>query len=104
VSWDWQSHLTARERAVVEAAAAAKRTWLELSRMRAVIVNRAIQRAKAAARPKRERQDLSVIRLAEWRDPVVRANHSDGLRRAWRDPEKRRRMAAGVRRGRQGGP
>jgi hypothetical protein len=48
--WDWRRFLTQDERAVLAAADAAKREWQKLNRERAGITNRAIQRAKYAAR------------------------------------------------------
>lgn len=47
--WDWRSHLTADELAVLEAADKAKERWLKLNKERASITNRAIQRAKYRA-------------------------------------------------------
>ena len=43
---DWRKHLTPEERATVQEADQAKIAWLRLSPVRAMIVNRAIQRAK----------------------------------------------------------
>ena len=48
--WDWRSFLTADERAVLAAADKAKKSWLKLNKERAGITNRAIQRAKYAAK------------------------------------------------------
>lgn len=48
--WDWRAYLTADELAVLSAADRAKAAWLKLNKERAGITNRAIQRAKYAAR------------------------------------------------------
>lgn len=48
--WDWRTHLTAEELATLDAADKAKSAWLKLNKERAGITNRAIQRAKYAAR------------------------------------------------------
>lgn len=48
--WDWRSFLTADEKAVLAAADKAKKSWLKLNKERASITNRAIQRAKYAAK------------------------------------------------------
>lgn len=48
--WDWRSFLTQEEMAVLRAADQAKAAWLKLNKERAGITNRAIQRAKYAAR------------------------------------------------------
>lgn len=48
--WDWRSFLTADELAVLAAADEAKKKWLKLNKERAGITNRAIQRAKYAAK------------------------------------------------------
>lgn len=50
--WDWQSFLTADERAALAEMAEAKAQWMRLNRGRAAITNRAIQRAKYAASSK----------------------------------------------------
>jgi len=50
--WDWRSHLTAEEKAILDTADKAKAVWLALNKERAGITNRAIQRAKyVASRP-----------------------------------------------------
>jgi hypothetical protein len=48
--WPWRKFLTPQERAILARADAAKAEWLELNRERAGITNRAIQRAKYAAK------------------------------------------------------
>lgn len=48
--WDWRSFLTADELAVLAAVDEAKKTWQKLNKERAGITNRAIQRAKYAAK------------------------------------------------------
>jgi hypothetical protein len=48
--WDWRDFLTAEEKAVLVTADRAKAAWLKLNKERAGITNRAIQRAKYAAR------------------------------------------------------
>lgn len=48
--WPWRDYLTLAEREKLAAADEAKRLWLELNKERAAITNRAIQRAKYAAR------------------------------------------------------
>lgn len=48
--WDWRSFLTSEEKAVLAAADKAKKAWLKLNKERASITNRAIQRAKYAAK------------------------------------------------------
>jgi hypothetical protein len=48
--WDWRSFLTSEEKEVLVAADRAKGAWLKLNKERAGITNRAIQRAKYAAR------------------------------------------------------
>lgn len=47
--WDWRAYLTADETATLERADAAKAEWQRLNQTRAMITNRAIQRAKYAA-------------------------------------------------------
>jgi hypothetical protein len=44
--WDWRGYLTPEEKAVLDAADAAKQEWQRLNKERASITNRAIQRAK----------------------------------------------------------
>lgn len=46
----WRTYLTADEKALIKAAERAKATWRVLSAERAKIVNRAIQRARYAAK------------------------------------------------------
>lgn len=48
--WDWRAFLTEEEAAQVARADAAKAEWRRLQALRAGIQNRAIQRAKYAAR------------------------------------------------------
>ena len=48
--WNWRSFLTEEEKAILLAADKAKAAWLKLNKERAGITNRAIQRAKYAAR------------------------------------------------------
>jgi hypothetical protein len=48
--WPWRDFLTQAEINVIRRADDAKIRWLELNRERAAITNRAIQRAKHAAR------------------------------------------------------
>lgn len=48
--WDWRRFLTVEEKATLAAADRAKSEWQKLNRERAGITNRAIQRAKYAAR------------------------------------------------------
>jgi hypothetical protein len=48
--WPWRKFLTEEERKILRAADAAKSEWTKLNRNRAGITNRAIQRAKYAAR------------------------------------------------------
>ncbi len=48
--WPWRDHLTEEERQIIEAGDAAKAEWLRLSLPRQRIMNRALQRAKFAAR------------------------------------------------------
>ena len=48
--WDWRSFLTVEEKAILQTADEAKAVWLKLNKERAGITNRAIQRAKYAAR------------------------------------------------------
>lgn len=48
--YDWRSFLTAEEAATLAAADAAKTEWQRLNSARAAILNRAIQRAKHAAK------------------------------------------------------
>ncbi len=48
--WDWRSFLNPEEMAVLAAADKAKKAWLKLNKERAGITNRAIQRAKYAAK------------------------------------------------------
>lgn len=48
--WNWREHLTIEELAILRAADKAKAAWLKLNKERAGITNRAIQRAKYAAR------------------------------------------------------
>jgi hypothetical protein len=50
--WDWRQFLTVDEKAILDAADKARATWQKLNRQRAGITNRAIQRAKYAARTK----------------------------------------------------
>lgn len=54
--YPWRSFLTADEKAILERADHAKQAWLELNRERAGITNRAIQRAKYAARVNEEQE------------------------------------------------
>ena len=49
-SWPWRDYLTLEERDFLNEASDAKRHWQALQAQRAAIVNRAIQRAKYAAR------------------------------------------------------
>lgn len=48
--WRWRDFLTSDERKTLRAAEAAKLAWKKLNIERAAITNRAIQRAKYAAR------------------------------------------------------
>jgi hypothetical protein len=48
--WNWRNFLTKEEAAILGAAERAKARWLELNKQRAGIANRAIHRAKHAAR------------------------------------------------------
>lgn len=48
--WPWRDFLTDDERATLEQADAAKAVWLSLNKERALITNRAIQRAIYASR------------------------------------------------------
>lgn len=48
--WNWRAYLTAEELAILASADRAKAAWLESNKERAGIVNRAVQRAKHAAR------------------------------------------------------
>jgi hypothetical protein len=48
--WAWRNYLTKDERVTLAAAEAAKAEWQRLNKERAAITNRAIQRAKYAAR------------------------------------------------------
>jgi hypothetical protein len=48
--WNWRAFLTADEKEVLKRADAAKAAWQRLNRERAGITNRAIHRAKYAAR------------------------------------------------------
>lgn len=48
--WNWREFLTADEKAILKTADRAKAAWLALNKQRAGITNRAIQRAKYAAR------------------------------------------------------
>ena len=50
--WRWRDYLTVEEAKVLKRADEAKSKWLEINRERAVIQNRAIQRAKYAAAKK----------------------------------------------------
>lgn len=48
--WNWRKFLTFEELTELQDAAQAKAAWLRLNKQRAAITNRAIQRAKYAAR------------------------------------------------------
>ena len=48
--WDWRAFLSRTEKEILEAADVTKREWLRLNKERAAITNRAIQRAKYAAK------------------------------------------------------
>lgn len=48
--WPWRDYLTREERATLAKIDAAKKHWAMLNRERGLIVNRAIQRAKFAAK------------------------------------------------------
>lgn len=50
--WPWREFLTEEEAETLRLADEAKATWKELNKERASITNRAIQRAKYAARSK----------------------------------------------------
>lgn len=52
--WPWRDFLTLEERNKLAEASEAKRHWQELNKERAAITNRAIQRAKYAARTTEE--------------------------------------------------
>lgn len=59
--WPWRDFLTLEERDRLSEASDAKRHWQELNKERAAITNRAIQRAKYAARnarPTPQEKDL----------------------------------------------
>lgn len=55
--WPWRKFLTDEECAILAQADSAKLRWAELNRDRAAITNRAIQRAKYAARALSPKQD-----------------------------------------------
>lgn len=44
----WRDHLTEDERVTIEAAESAKETWRRLKQARAIIISRAVARAKLA--------------------------------------------------------
>lgn len=59
--WDWRAYLTDAERENLAVADAAKAEWQRLNRARAQITNRAIQRAKYAARTKKVGEVLDML-------------------------------------------
>ena len=50
--WNWRKFLTTEEQKTLKTAAEAKEAWRALNKERALIANRAIQRAKYAAQHK----------------------------------------------------